>query len=322
MSERNTLLTYSEDPEVASELQSVAAEVCKGMNLSCLAVTINAPADDIDRLSKVARDEVVSVTVAGQQYITPEVSFEVLKRISDSRRPRLLLIGSTRDGKELAGMLSSYLDCGVATDCIAVSSELNQITVRRATFGGRVTATAALLGDCAVVAVRPHAYRPPVTQSTAKVIHQEFQDIPVKVLVEKISQKAPSTVDLTKADRIVSVGRGLKKKEDLVLIQQLADALSASVGCSRPLSADLGWLPEESHIGLTGVQVKPKLYVAIGISGQLQHIAGMKDSGVVVAINTDKSAPIFQNCDYGIVGDMYQVVPELTRQLQQLKAKR
>jgi electron transfer flavoprotein alpha subunit len=93
------------------------------------------------------------------------------------------------------------------------------------------------------------------------------------------------------------------------------------VGCSRPLSADLGWLPEEAHIGLTGVQVKPKLYVAVGISGQLQHLAGVKDAGTIVAINTDKGAPIFANADYGIVGDLYQVVPELTRQLNALKHK-
>jgi electron transfer flavoprotein alpha subunit len=111
----------------------------------------------------------------------------------------------------------------------------------------------------------------------------------------------------------------LKRKEDLPIIQNLADAMGASVGCSRPLSADLGWLPEEAHIGLTGLEVKPKVYVAVGISGQLQHLAGVKEAGTIVAINADKQAPIFANADYGIVGDLYQVIPELVRQLAALR---
>jgi len=322
MTDRTTLLSYSEDVDISAELQSVANQLSESMNLTSIAVTINQSEEENDRLSRVVKDELIFVTARDYNYVTPELAFQILKKIVDEKKPRLIIIGSTRDGKEVAGMLASYLDCGVASDCSSVTFDSNRILIQRAAFGGRVTASAELTGESAVIAVRPHVYRPPEPKFTPSVKRQEYQDITLSVVVESVARKVTSTTDLTKAERIVSVGRGLKRKDDLALIQKLADELSAAIGCSRPLAADLGWLPEETHIGLTGVQVKPKLYVAIGISGQLQHLAGIKDSELIVAINTDKSAPIFQNCDYGIIGDLYQVIPELTKAITQLKNKK
>ena len=128
-------------------------------------------------------------------------------------------------------------------------------------------------------------------------------------------EKSKAQESLKDAEVIVSAGRGFKKKEDLAVIEELARVLNGVVGASRPLTSDLGWLPEERQVGLTGTTVKPKLYFAIGISGQIQHLTGMRDSRVVVAINTDKHAPIFQECDYGVVGDLYAVVPALAKEL-------
>ncbi len=322
MSNRTTLISYSEDVDVLAELQSIATQLSKSMNLTSIAVTINQSAEENEMLSKVVKDELISVTARNHNYVTPELAFQVLKRIVDEKKPRLIIIGSTRDGKEVAGMLASYLDCGIASDCSSVTFDSNRLLIQRAAFGGRVTATAELAGESAIIAVRPHVYRPPEARFTPLVKSQEYQDIPLRIVVENVARKVASATDLTKAERIVSVGRGLKRKDDLALIQKLADELSAAIGCSRPLAADLGWLPEETHIGLTGVQVKPKLYLAIGISGQLQHLAGIKDSELIVAINTDKSAPIFQNCDYGIICDLYQVIPEFINAITQLKNKK
>ncbi|MGH9919233.1 MAG: electron transfer flavoprotein subunit alpha/FixB family protein, partial [Nitrososphaerales archaeon] len=138
-----------------------------------------------------------------------------------------------------------------------------------------------------------------------------------KVAITQTRQGQQGAVGIRSALKIVSAGRGFARKEDLVIAQDLASALGASLGCSRPLSSDLGWMSEETHIGLTGAYVHPQLYVAIGISGQLQHVAGIKDSKVIVAINKDAHAPIFQVADYGIVGDLYEVVPALTKALKQ-----
>jgi electron transfer flavoprotein alpha subunit len=128
-----------------------------------------------------------------------------------------------------------------------------------------------------------------------------------------------SAVDLTKADVIVSVGRGFKKKEDLKLAEDLAQALSAEIGCSRPIAGDLKWLPEDRHIGLSGKWVNPKLYIAVGISGQMQHVVGIRRSKVIVAINNDPNAPIHKEADYSVIADLYQFLPVLTKKLREVK---
>jgi electron transfer flavoprotein alpha subunit len=148
---------------------------------------------------------------------------------------------------------------------------------------------------------------------TGEVVKQAVQ-VPVSASrIVKVQERKSEGVNVEDAEIIVSCGRGLKKKEDIRLVSELADALKGrTVGCSRPIAADLKWLSEDHWIGLSGHKVKPKLYVACGISGQIQHIAGMRDSGVVVAINKDPEALIFKSADYGIVGDLYEVLPRLT----------
>jgi len=162
--------------------------------------------------------------------------------------------------------------------------------------------------------VRIGAY-PSQTAAGARIQEFEAGDVPTRIKILRATKKESGRIDLRKAKTVVSVGRGIKKKEDLAMVEGLAKSMGAALGCSRPLSSDLGWLPEECHIGLTGISVSPELYLAIGISGQLQHVAGIKDSKVIAAINSDKDAPIFQAADYGIVGDLYQLVPAIQRAL-------
>jgi electron transfer flavoprotein alpha subunit len=187
------------------------------------------------------------------------------------------------------------------------------LTGSRNVYAGRVVAQMSAPIPC-VATVRIGAYP---SQAAAGAQVQEFEagDVPARIKILRATRKESGSIDIRKAKTVVSVGRGIKKKEDLAMMEGLASAFGAAMGCSRPLSSDLGWLPEECHIGLTGISVSPELYLAIGISGQLQHVAGIKDSKVIAAINSDKDAPIFQAADYGIVGDLYQLVPAIQRAL-------
>ena len=184
---------------------------------------------------------------------------------------------------------------------------------KRNVFAGKLLAEVAVPLPC-VATLKVGSY-PGLPPSSVAGTTKDVGDIATKARVVERQEKKRGTVDLKAAKLIVSAGRGVKKKEDLAMINDLASELGGAVGCSRPLSSDMGWLPEEHHIGLTGISVHPDLYLAVGISGQLQHVAGIKDSKVIAAINNDKSAPMFEASDYGIVGDLYVVVPAIMKEL-------
>ena len=316
------VLFYSEDDDIMHELAGLAKGLAAEAGGGSFAVVLGE--DKAATASALASEGLTGVyffrNPAGiREY--PEAVVQALGEVSIKHPVAFFLVGSTKDGKVVGGRLAARLDAPAASDCATVQYSDGGLVVERPSFGGRVSTKASLSGKRVVACVKARAYpRAMAVGSAGRLTEVTFSPVLTTTLVE-VRERPASTVDLTKAERIVSVGRGLKKKEDIPLIQSLADAMGASVGCSRPLSADLEWLPEDAHIGLTGIEVKPKMYVAIGISGQFQHLAGVKEAGTIVAINTDKAAPIFANADYGIVGDLYQVVPELVRQLSTLKRK-
>ncbi|MDG6933185.1 MAG: electron transfer flavoprotein subunit alpha/FixB family protein [Nitrososphaerota archaeon] len=314
------VLVYSEDPEIASEILTPALEFAHSGGGRVVLMSLGGHTDGAPSFAPGA-DAVLKVSLPGVTgEPTPEVTARILADVCRQRGIRFVFTGSTRDGKEVAGRLAFLLEAAVATDCISVKAVDGKVSIERMVFGGRAVSKGVLKATSCVVAIKPRSYAPPPSSGPSPTVEEVVvQPLTQKVRVVREGEVARGSVDLTKAEKIVAVGRGLKKKEDLDLVRQLADVLGASIGCSRPLSSDLGWLPEDAHIGLTGVQVKPKLYLAVGISGQLQHVAGIKESKCIVAINSDKSAPIFQNCDYGAVGDLYQVVPELIKQVKSRK---
>ncbi len=217
----------------------------------------------------------------------------------------------TRDGSDLASRVAAKRMWPLLGNVISVSLG-EGLVAEKVIFGGKGK-QAFRLDIPAVLSVYFQGAEP--VQGSPNVVEEitrpDYQP-KAKVLERK---KKEAEVDLSKAEVVVAVGRGLKRKEDLDMIRELANLLGGEVACTRPLSADLKWLPEERHVGMTGVRVRPKLYIALGISGQIQHVVGFRDAGTVIAINTDPDAPIFDVSDYGAVADLYEVVPLLIKEL-------
>jgi len=249
----------------------------------------------------------------GQSPDSPEFIAEAISRAARQSNPAVILVGGTKNGREVSARLSSRLSRGCLSDVSKLSSDGKSLFGERGEYAGKVQTKVATSLPC-LATVKVGAYVPSAGKG-GDAAEVQVGDIQVKAKTLSVNKKPAAAVDLKAAKVIVSAGRGVKKKEDLAMIESLAKSLGGTLGCSRPLSSDLGWLPEDYHIGLTGLNVKPDLYLAVGISGQLQHVAGIKDSKVIAAINTDKEAPIFQAADYGIVGDLYQVVPALEKAL-------
>lgn len=241
----------------------------------------------------------------------------VLAEIIGQLNPEVIIIGASTQGKELAARLSARLDAALATDCLDLKMDGGQVAVTRPMYGGKVLADVALAGAPAIVALRPNivsAVEAPV-EGAVETVAANVGDVNTEV---KSKQLETGKIDLTEAEIVVSGGRGMGG-DDYSTVETLAEALGAAVGASRS-AVDEGWRPVSDQVGQTGKTVSPNLYVACGISGAIQHLAGMSSSKVIVAINKDPEAPIFTKADYGIVGDLFEVVPVLTEEVKKIKA--
>lgn len=298
---------FSEAPSVANEVASTASAIAASAGGSFAVVGLEGAAPML------AGDEKIVIRADTELASSPEATADALAKAVREFNPDVLLLGSTRDGKEIAARVAAKLGRPCASELSGVTLAGGVLRARRNVFAGKLVAEVELPLPC-VAAVKVGT-TPALPVSGAKATEKLVGAATPKTRVLEKREKQKGSVDLKGAKLIVSAGRGIKKREDLVLVSDLAAALGGTVGCSRPLSSDMGWLPEEHHIGLTGITVHPDLYLAVGISGQLQHVAGIKDSKVIAAINTDKSAPIFDASDYGVVGDLYAVIPAMLKEI-------
>ncbi len=310
------VLVYSDNEKLMKELLAKARELADGLGKKVTAVVVGS-GEAADELIRYGADRVI-VAEGGPGAFKAEEYADILTGAIEETGSRIVLIGSTKSGKELASRLGGKIGAGCMIDCNRVYIDLGELTVERGVYSGNAVSVERFNSDIKIATVPGKAFDPLEKDDgrSGEVERKTYQIGEYASVVARVQEMVSQGVNVEDAEIIVSAGRGLKNREDLKMIEELAEAIKGyTLGCSRPIAADLKWLPEDNWIGLSGHKVKPKLYIACGISGQIQHIAGMRDSSIIVAINKDADAPIFKSADYGIVGDIYKVVPRLIEEL-------
>jgi electron transfer flavoprotein alpha subunit len=285
-------------------------------------ITVVLPGGDVsvagEELSAAAVAEVVLLQHAALEPYTPDGIVQALDAFVRGAAPSLVLLPHTYQTRDFAPALAARLGRSLITDCVGVRDSTGGRAFTRPMFQGKLVADVIPLGETPhLVSFQVGAYRADQAARGAapvRVVEAAVDPSRIRQQPDAPFQEAKGAVDLSQAERIVAVGRGIKSQENIALAEKLAAALSAELAASRPI-CDAGWLPMERQIGSSGQTVAPKLYVAVGISGAIQHVVGMKGARTIVAINKDADAPIFEVADYGIAGDLFDVLPALTKAL-------
>ena len=301
--------------KAALEVASYGRAMANALNSSLSALVFNA--DDVSTLSNYGVDKVLSVKIT-EDY-NAETYADILKQAVEREQSKVVVLSSSADCKYLAPLLSFGLDAGYVPNVVDLPESTAPFQVKRSVFTNKAFSKTEISTEIKIIGLSNNAFGlvEQAVSSTVEIFSPEI--IPSKVIVKGID-KATDKVSIADADIVVSAGRGLKGPENWNLVEDLATVLGAATACSKPVS-DLGWRPHSEHVGQTGKPVASNLYIAIGISGAIQHLAGVSSSKVKVVINTDPEAPFFKAADYGIVGDAFEVVPKLIEKLKAFKAQ-
>ncbi len=261
-----------------------------------------------------AADGVIAVVADGA--FNPESHLAALEAVVASQHPQAVLVASTAMGMDLAAALSVKAGLPLAAYCTKVAAEGGKITATSQLYGGKMNATTDLGEGPCVISIIPGAYPADEGRKEGEpaVESADMPETAGKVRFKRMILPEAGDVDITAHEVLVAVGRGIGKKEDIEVAEELAKALNAAVAASRPI-IDAGWLPKSRQVGKSGMKVKPKVYLALGISGAPEHIEGMKSASTIIAVNTDKNAPIFEVAHYGLVGDLFDVCEEIVDEL-------
>ncbi|MEJ2723146.1 MAG: electron transfer flavoprotein subunit alpha/FixB family protein [Deltaproteobacteria bacterium] len=305
--------------EIVSEGRRLADAL--GQNVTTLLLGSNVK-DKAASLGHYGADKVLVADDPRLETYTTDAYTAVIADLVKANDPAILILGASVQGKDLAARLSARLGVGMAQDCTAFSIEDGNLTAIRPIYAGKAYAKVTFNESWPQMAsARPNvmAMNEPDASRAAEVVEasSSLDDSLLKTKVTDVAKDESGKVDLTEAEKIVSGGRGMKGPEHYQILEELADVIGASVGASRS-AVDAGWRPHTDQVGQTGKVVSPNLYIACGISGAIQHLAGMSTSKVIVAINKDPDAPIFQRADYGVVDDLFKIVPALTEEAKKL----
>jgi electron transfer flavoprotein alpha subunit len=319
-----SLLIYAESADgklkkVAFELASYAKKVAETLGTTLTAVTVNA--ENVSELSKYGVDKVLKVTDNKLANFNAKAYADVIKQAAQKENSKIIVLSSTTDSLYLAPMVAVGLDAGFASNIVGLPLSTSPFQVKRTAFSNKAFNITEISTEVKILSIGKNSFG--LVENTTNTSEENFvptlNEIDFSLKVESV-EKASGKVSIADADIVVSGGRGLKGPENWHLLEDLAAMLGAATACSKPVS-DIGWRPHSEHVGQTGKPVASNLYIALGISGAIQHIAGINSSKVKVVINTDAEAPFFKVADYGIVGDALEILPRLTQKLKEFKAQ-
>ncbi len=319
-----SILIYAESSEgkikkVAFELASYAKKVADSLGTSVTAVTINC--GDASELSKYGVAKILKVNNDKLANFNAKAYADALKQAAQKEGSKVVVLSSTTDSLYLAPLVSIGLEAGLASNVVGLPISTSPFQVKRTAFSNKAFNITEIATDIKVLAISKNSFG--LLESATSFSEEDFapslNDADFSVKVESV-EKSSGKVTIADADVVVSGGRGMKGPENWGMLEELASVLGAATACSKPVS-DIGWRPHSEHVGQTGKPVATNLYIAIGISGAIQHIAGINSSKVKLVINTDPEAPFFKVADYGIVGDAFDIVPRLTQKLKEFKAQ-
>lgn len=319
-----SVLIYAESNEgkfkkAALELASYGKKVAEALGTTLTAVTINA--SSASELGKYGVEKVLNVNNSSLNVFNAKAYADVIKQAAQKEGAKVVILSSTTDSLYLAPIVAIGLEAGYASNVVALPISTTPFQVKRNSFSSKGFAITEISSDVKVLALAKNSYG--LVESETNAVVEDFsatlnnEDFSIKV---ENTEKVTGKVSIADAEIVVSGGRGLKGPENWGMIEELANVLGAATACSKPVS-DLDWRPHSEHVGQTGKPVASNLYIAVGISGAIQHIAGINSSKVKVVINTDPEAPFFKVADYGVVGDAFEVVPKLIEKLKEFKAK-
>jgi electron transfer flavoprotein alpha subunit len=299
------------------EAMTYGAKIAEQLGTTAEGVLLGTASDDLAALGKYGVKKIHHVNNESLNHLDAQVYTKVIAQVAVHTGAKVIVFSNNVDGKAIAPRLSVHLKAGLVTGAVALPDTSSGFVVKKNVFSGNAFANISLNTDVKIIALNPNAFQTSAGEGTAEVnaFNATIDTAKVKVTaVNKVSGEVP----LTEAEIVVSAGRGMKGPENWGMIEELAKLLHAATACSRPV-ADAHWRPHNEHVGQTGTAIAPGLYIAIGISGAIQHLAGVNRSKIIVVINKDPEAPFFKAADYGIVGDAFEVVPKMIEAVRKLK---
>jgi electron transfer flavoprotein alpha subunit len=299
------------------EALTYGSDIAKQLGVAAEGLLLGTVNDDLAALGKYGIKKIHQVNNESLNNLDAQVYSKAIAGAATQTGAKVIVISHNHTGRAVSSMVSARLKAGVVTGAVALPKTDGGFVVKKSVFSGKAFANVSINSDVKIISLLPNSYKTVAAEGTAEVSQLNITVDAPKVKMVSVN-KVKGEVPLTEAEVVVSGGRGFKGPENWGMLEELAHVLHAATACSRPV-ADSGWRPHHEHVGQTGIQIAPNLYFALGISGAIQHLAGVNRSKVIVVVNKDPEAPFFKAADYGIVGDVFEIVPKLTAEIKKLK---